>query len=182
MEFVKTPIPGCFRLLPRKLCDDRGVFVKTFNVDIFRGQNLESVFAEEYYSVSHKGVLRGLHFQLPPMDHIKLVYCIEGSVLDVVLDLRVGSPTYGQHALFELSAENGEILYIPRGLAHGFYTLSDDAIMVYKVSSIYSKEHDTGILWNSIDAPWPDQNPVISVRDQGFLKLSDFNSPFKFEA
>jgi dTDP-4-dehydrorhamnose 3,5-epimerase len=174
----QTKIPGCLEILPQKLKDKRGFFVKTFHKDMFRKYLLETDFVEEYYSFSYKRVLRGLHFQVPPMDHVKLVYCISGKVLDVVVDLRIGSPTYGEFEMFDLSSEKANMIYIPKGLAHGFYVLSDNAIMVYKVSTFYSPEHDTGILWNSVGIPWPDEKPIISKRDSEFLSFKDFKSPF----
>ena len=158
--------------------DVRGRFVKVFHEQEFMAQGLEHNFAEEYYSVSYKSVIRGLHFQMPPMDHVKMVYCVEGEVMDVVVDLRVGSPTYGQYALFDLSAAKSNSIYIPKGMAHGFCALSDRAIMVYKVSSIYSPEHDAGVLWNSVGIPWPLEQPCISDRDQNLPALLDFESPF----
>jgi len=182
MRIVPTPIPGCLQLLPDVLRDERGSFVKTFHQDVFRENGLATDFAEEYYSVSYKRVLRGLHFQRPPKDHVKLVYCVTGTVLDAVLDLRLGSPTYGEHAAIELSAEKGNLLYIPKGLAHGFYTKSDLAVMLYKVTTVYAPEHDTGVLWNSAGIQWADEEPILSSRDRGFLKLRDFQSPFRFDA
>lgn len=180
MELTQTPIPGCFELHPRICRDDRGTFVKTFHQDLFADYGLNREFAEEYYSYSCHGVLRGLHFQLPPADHIKVVYCVSGEVLDVVVDLRVGSPTYGSFAQYVLSAGNGNMLYIPAGLAHGYYVSGDHAVMMYKVATTYSPEHDTGILWNSAGIPWPDPAPILSGRDSGFVPLAAFNSPFVY--
>lgn len=181
MQIAPTPIPGCLELLPDIRRDKRGSFVKTFHQDDFRANGLATDFAEEYYSISHNGVLRGLHFQLPPADHVKLVYCVAGAVFDAVLDLRVGSPTYGRHAALELSAEKGNSLYISKGLAHGFYTKSDVAIMIYKVTSTYAPEHDTGVLWSSAGIEWPGDAPILSPRDRRFPKAADFRSPFRFE-
>ena len=180
IEIRQTEILGCFEIIPKVLKDERGTFVKTFHQDIFKANGLETHFAEEYYSFSHKRVLRGLHFQLPPMDHVKLVYCIFGKVLDAVVDLRVGSPTYGKFEIFELSSEKANMIYIPKGLAHGFYVESENAIMMYKVTTVYSPEHDTGILWNSVDIPWPDEKPIISQRDSQFQTFADFQSPFRY--
>ncbi len=140
-----SKIPGCFEITPQIFKDERGMFVKTFHKDVFKEHGLETGFVEEYYSFSCKGVLRGLHFQLPPKDHVKLVYCVSGEVLDAVVDLRVGSPTYGQFELFEVSAEKANMIYIPKGLAHGFYVESENAIMMYKVTTVYSPDHDTGL-------------------------------------
>jgi len=181
IEIKQTEIPGCFEIFPKVFRDERGVFVKTFHEDVLRERGLETRFAEEYYSFSHKRVLRGLHFQLPPKDHVKLVYCVSGKVLDAVVDLRVGSPTYGEFETFELSSEKANMIYIPKGLAHGFYVLSESAIMMYKVTTVYSPEHDTGILWNSVGIPWPDLNPIISKRDSEFKSFRDFKSPFIYQ-
>lgn len=180
MEVVPSPIPGCFELFPKVFSDARGTFVKTFHDGQFKAQGLEAGFLEEYYSVSHRGVLRGLHFQLPPMDHIKMVYCVEGEVMDVVLDLRKGSPAYGKHAVFNLSGDAANMLYIPAGLAHGFYVKSDRAIMLYKTSTVHSPSHDAGIRWDSAGIPWPSDEPVISSRDASFPSLAEFESPFSY--
>lgn len=176
-----SKIPGCYKFSPKITGDARGRFVKIFHEPSYAAMGLETNFIEEYYSVSHKNVIRGLHFQVPPMDHVKMVYCIEGNALDVVLDLRVGSPTYGHFEMFELSAVNASSLYIPKGMAHGFCALSENTIMVYKVSTVYSPAHDTGILWNSVGIPWPTTEAVLSVRDHGFPTLKQFKSPFRYE-
>ena len=180
MRFQPTPIPGCFEI-PLPTCRDaRGTFVKTFQSDRFAESHLATRFAEEYYTVSHRGVLRGLHFQVPPRDHDKIVYCLSGEVMDAIVDLRRGSPGYGRHHVFRLSGENPALVYIPRGVAHGFYVLSDQAIMAYKVTSAYSPEHDKGILWNSAGIPWPDRAPLLSERDMRFSPLGEFRTPFIF--
>lgn len=180
MLIQNTKIPGCFEILPAILKDERGFFVKTFHRDVFAEHGLTTQFAEEYYTGSHRGVLRGLHFQVPPMDHVKLVTCVAGTVLDAVVDLRIGSPWYGKHAVFELSSDKANMIYLPAGLAHGFYVLSASAVLMYKVTSVYSPAHDSGILWNSAGIPWPGTDPLISKRDGGFVRLDDFKSPFLF--
>jgi len=177
-ELKPSKLTGCFEIQPKVFDDARGRFVKVFHEKLFAEQGLETNFAEEYYSVSHKNVVRGLHFQLPPMDHVKMVYCVQGEVMDAVVDLRLGSPTYGQYALFHLSAAKANSIYIPKGMAHGFCTLSEQAIMVYKVSTIYSPAHDAGILWNSVGITWPISLPILSARDQSFPALADFQAPF----
>lgn len=179
-ELIQTPIAGCYEIQPKVLSDERGCFVKTFHRAEFAARGLQLDFDEEYYSVSRAGVIRGLHFQLPPMDHVKLVYCLSGSVFDAVLDLRIGSPSYGQSFSTELSASKGNGLYIPKGLAHGFAVTSESAILTYKVSTVYSPQHDAGILWNSANIDWPITDPTLSNRDQSFAALSDFQSPFHF--
>jgi len=181
MEIADTSIPGCFEITPAIFRDERGAFVKTFHEKIFRENRLASNFAEEYYSTSHHGVLRGLHFQTPPFDHIKMVYCVSGEIFDTVVDLRVGSSTYGRYDTFIISAKKGNILYIPAGLAHGFYVISSSATVVYKVTTVYSQECDKGILWNSVGIPWPDNHPVLSRRDKEFPLFKNFDSPFTYK-
>lgn len=181
--FTVTPstIPGCVELRPQVREDRRGRFVKVFHQHVFELLGLCTDYAEEYYSVSRRGVIRGLHFQAPPMDHDKLIYCASGTIQDAVLDIRTGSPTYGRYALFHLSAEEGTMVYVPRGLAHGFCTLSESAIVVYKVSSVYSPEHDGGLLWNSAGIPWEIQEPLLSERDQAHPPFQSFKSPFFYK-
>lgn len=174
-------LKGCFELQPRVIQDERGRFVKVFEQRAFAAQELETNFIEDYYSISHKNVIRGLHFQLPPLDHVKLVYCVEGTVMDVVVDLRYGSPTYAQYEAFELSADKANGIYIPKGMAHGFCSLVEHSILMYKVSTIYSPSHDAGVLWNSASIPWPTTTPILSQRDQKFPPLARFESPFRYE-
>lgn len=180
-DLKPSKLTGCFELQPKTFDDARGRFVKVFHEQEFEAQGLETSFAEEYYSVSHKNVIRGMHFQLPPMDHVKMIYCVQGEVMDVVVDLRVGSPTYGQHAVFELGAAKANSIYIPKGMAHGFCARSEQAIMVYKVSTVYSSAHDAGMLWNSLGITWPTKDVIMSERDQGFPTLAQFESPFRYE-
>ncbi len=175
-------IPGCYELRPKVQKDLRGQFVKVFHTGEFEKNNLEVNFTEEYYSYSNKGVTRGVHFQTPPCDHVKLVYCPFGEVLDVVVDLRLGSPTYFQARSINLNAEAANCIYIPKGVAHGFCVKSDSAILVYKVSTIYSPQHDSGLLWSSIGIDWSEESPIISERDQKFCRLLDFESPFVYGA
>lgn len=180
MRIEQTSISGCYQLFPLVNNDNRGSFVKTFHKDVFAKHGLITEFAEEYYSVSYKGVLRGLHFQTPPHAHFKLVYCLAGKVQDAIVDLRVGSPTYKKSATFELSSGLGNILYIAPGIAHGFYALTDEVIMQYKVTTVYAPEHDNGIRWDSAGISWPSSTPIISDRDSRFSSLVDFHSPFRF--
>ncbi len=166
--------------------DARGLFVKPFHFGLFQELGLATDFKEDFYSVSAKGVLRGLHFQIPPEDHSKLIYCSRGRVLDVAVDLRNGSPSFGKTFSVELSEANAKALYLPTGMAHGFVSLTDDATVHYKVSTMHSSAHDTGILWSSIDFDWAAalgsiKAPIVSDRDAAFGKLSEFKSPFKFE-
>jgi dTDP-4-dehydrorhamnose 3,5-epimerase len=178
MEHSQTKLKGCYLIELDKLLDDRGCFVKTFNKDFFLKHNMRFDFEEEYYTVSKKNVLRGFHFQLPPHDHAKLVSCIKGSVMDVVVDLRQGSLTFGEFEIIELNSDNPKAVYIPSGMAHGFYTRSNEAIMNYNVTSMYSPSHECGIKWDSINVDWPKKSPILSKRDHLFQSLGDFNSPF----
>jgi len=177
----ESRIKGIFEITPRILSDVRGAFIKTYHKEFFQKKGLEFDLEEQYFSSSKKDVIRGMHFQLPPHAHAKLVGCITGSVLDVLVDLRKGSPTFGQYDCFELTANRHNILYIPVGLAHGFHALSDDAIMLYNVSTTYHKEVDTGIRWDSFSFDWKVENPVLSARDLSFQSLHEFKSPFVYE-
>lgn len=165
---------------PRLIADDRGLFVKTFHGDEFEAAGLRSDWREEYYSRSRKGVLRGMHFQQPPAEHAKLVYCLKGEVLDVVVDLRVGSPTRHIVVAEKLDAKEGKGIYAPTGCAHGFLSLSDDSVMLYKVTSVHAPSSDAGIAWNSIPFDWPVATPILSPRDAGHPAIDDFNSPFVY--
>ena len=177
-ECKKSIIDGCIEIFPKVFEDERGSFVKVFHKTNFENLNLEGDFAEEYYSRSFKNVIRGLHFQIPPADHTKLVYCIEGVAFDVVVDLRQGSPTYGQYETFTLDSKLANMVYIPKGMAHGFCSISDSSTLIYKTSTVYDPKCDTGVLWNSIGIPWPTLSPIMSERDKQFLEFKFFKSPF----
>jgi dTDP-4-dehydrorhamnose 3,5-epimerase len=178
---AKTAIPDCYEIRPRIHDDERGRFVKVFHRDAFTAHHLNVHYAEEYYSVSARNVIRGLHFQIPPMDQVKLVYCVAGRVQDVALDLRTGSPTYGRHISVELSSESGNMLYLSPGIAHGFCTLTDSAILVYKVSTQHSANHDKGVKWDSAGVQWATASPILSERDQDHPPLAAFVSPFQYD-
>lgn len=175
-KLKETPLSGCFEIEPLRHHDDRGVFTKVFHADEFKKMGLQTEFKEQYFSSSKKGVLRGLHYQRPPMDHSKLVYCTEGCVFDVVVDLRKSEATFGKFFSLKLDASKANILFIPKGLAHGFMVESPSATLVYNVSRVYSPEHDSGILWSSLGISWPEKDPIISQRDRSFSPFSDFDS------
>jgi len=156
--------------------------VKSFSLPFFEEHHLCTAFAEQVYSTSHRNVIRGLHFQIPPEECVKLVHCVAGKVTDVVVDLRAGSPTYGKYALFELNEEQANEVYVPAGLAHGFYVHSDSATVVYGISRPFSPTCDSGIRWDSADIPWPTTTPDVSVKDRNLPPLSSFNSPFLFSS
>ena len=181
INIIKNAIPGSFLIIPFTHDDVRGRFVKTFNTENFSLQGLSIDFKEDFYSISKKNVLRGLHFQVPPCDHAKVVYCVQGAIFDVIVDLRIGSPTYQKFQLFELNSVNANMVFIPTGVAHGFYTLSDVATVMYKVTSLHSAEHDSGIRWNSAGIPWPNDFPILSDRDMKLPRLSELSSPFVYD-
>lgn len=178
LELLKTSLDGVYELLSEVYKDDRGNFIKTFHHDIFQENGLANDFKEQYFSLSRKNVLRGMHFQTPPFDHEKLVYCVKGDVIDVVVDLRKNSSTFGKYEAFNLSGSKGNMVYIPKGFAHGFYVTSDEAIMVYNVSTVYSQFNDSGIKWNSFGFKWPSEEPIVSKRDDSFQNIANFDSPF----
>lgn len=158
--------------------DARGSFVKSFNDSLFQSWGIQFQLKESYFSVSAKDVIRGMHFQLPPAQHAKIVFCPFGEILDVVVDLRKTSPNYGQAKAQILSADNHKAFYIPEGFAHGFKALSEGAITYYLVSSEYHQASDTGIAFDSFGFDWACIAPIMSERDQHFIALQDFVSPF----
>lgn len=177
-EINKSFINGVFELIPQQFKDSRGVFTKLFHEDVFQTLGLNVKWSEQYYSTSKKHVIRGMHFQLPPHDHEKLVTCIDGEIVDVVVDLRKESITYGQFDQFELKSEIGNSIYIPRGCAHGFYTKSNQAIVLYNVSSVYNVDADYGIRWDSFGMEWPMDQPILSAKDRNLPPLQQFKTPF----
>ncbi len=181
MKLSPTDIPGLLEVALTPRPDARGLFLKQFHRDLFAQQGVEVDVAEVYTTRSERGVLRGLHFQTPPHDHVKLVSALEGEVLDAVVDLRRGSPTFGQARTFILSAERSNLLAIPRGCAHGFLARTP-ATLLYLVSTPYAPEHDAGVLWSSAGIDWPLEGPpLLSERDQGFPSLAEYDSPFTLQ-
>lgn len=180
-KVIESRLQGCFEIQSRRFEDERGLFIKTFHQPTFERLGLHTDFPEEYYSISRKGVIRGMHFQLPPHDHVKIVYCTSGRVMDVVVDLRKGSPTFGGHVVFELTPQKANMVYIPKGMAHGFCAIEDNTIMHYKQSSVYAPDYDAGILWSSVGVDWPVEKPILSARDMSFDSLDAFDSPFSLE-
>lgn len=178
MKKIDTLFDGLFVLETVNFRDCRGAFQKLFNKVFFIENGLDCDFCELYYSVNKKGVIRGMHFQLPPYDHSKLVYVSQGRILDVVVDLRKNSKTYKQHFSIELDANDSKYLYIPKGFAHGFASLEDGSIVNYAQTSCYESDSDYGILFNSCGIEWPFINPIVSGRDLTFENLNDFKSPF----
>jgi dTDP-4-dehydrorhamnose 3,5-epimerase len=178
MKIIETPFDGLYLLETVNFKDERGGFQKLFNYDFFKENGLDSDFKEFYYSVSQKNVIRGMHFQLPPHDHTKIVYVSKGRIHDVVLDIRKESKTFGKAFDIELDADKALYLYIPKGFAHGFASLEDGSITNYAQTSCYDKEHDCGIDHDSFGFDWGIDHPICSGRDTTFVRLSDFKSPF----
>jgi len=181
MNVCVTSISDCFVVELPAYLDERGSFVKSFHDRSFRQFGLETNFPESFYTRSRQGVLRGFHFTTPPIDQVKLVTCLQGDLLDVVVDLRQGSPTFGRHVRFELSADNPISLYIGRGLGHAFYVRSKESILLYQVSTMYNPSFDSGIRWDSVGVEWPTKNPIVSDRDKALPAFSNFSSPFELE-
>ncbi len=173
MIISPTNLDRVFEIGNKKFQDHRGLFVKTYHFDEFEKNGLQTDFRESFYSVSKKNVLRGMHFQKPPHDHAKLVYVIDGEILDVAVDIRKNSSTFGKYFSTILSAENSKSLYVGRGFAHGFLVLSNNATVVYQTSNIHVPESDKGVRWDSFGFDWGIKKPIISDRDASFLSLKD---------
>jgi len=180
MEFITTKIEGLTIIKPRVFNDERGYFYESYNKTSFAENGLDIEFVQDNQSLSQKGVLRGLHFQAPPFDQGKLVRVIQGSVLDVAVDIRPNSPTYGKYESIMLSGENKTQFWIPPGFAHGFITLEDNTIFCYKCTGPYSKESEGAILWNDsqLNINWGIDNPLVSEKDQEAQLFKHFKSPF----
>jgi dTDP-4-dehydrorhamnose 3,5-epimerase len=184
MEIIKTPIEGLLIIEPRVFKDARGYFCETYNEARYREAGIDTVFVQDNQSCSSYGVVRGLHFQKPPYAQAKLVSCTQGSVLDVAVDLRKGSPTYGHWHAVELSEENHRQYFIPKGFAHGFSVLSEKAVFVYKCDNLYHPEAEGGLLLSdqdlNIDWQIPNEARIISDKDTKHPLFRDFQSPFSF--
>ncbi len=184
MNIIQTSIPGVVIIEPRLFKDDRGYFFESFSERDFNTQVREVKFVQDNESMSSYGVMRGLHFQRPPHTQSKLVRCVKGAVLDVAVDIRKGSPTYGQHVAVELTEENHRQFFVPRGFAHGFAVLSETAIFQYKCDNFYHPEADGGIsiLDDSLGIDWriPTDHAILSEKDTKHPLLKDFDSPFDF--
>jgi dTDP-4-dehydrorhamnose 3,5-epimerase len=182
IQVLETKIHGCYELRPTVINDQRGFFAKIFHRPLWEELGLCTHFEEEYVTRSLPGTLRGLHFQVPPMHHHKVVLCLRGRAWDVAVDLRRDSPTFGEHISVNLSCTMANALYLPAGLAHGFCVTGAEALLYYKLSSVYSPAHDGGIRWDSAGIPWPISDPVLSERDMKLGSLDDFNTPFALDS
>lgn len=180
MEVKTTPIQGLLVIQPKVFTDARGYFLESYSEKIFKQHGIDAHFVQDNQSLSQKDALRGLHFQAPPYEQGKLVRVIKGAVLDVVVDIRKNSPTYGQHFSLELSEKNFLMLWVPPGFAHGFATLENDTIFVYKCTNLYHKESEGGINWNDPDLKinWGVSSPIVSDKDRELGLLKNLRSPF----
>ena len=175
-EFEKTNIPGMILVKPKIFIDDRGFFLESYEKKAFKKAGIGREFVQENHSKSEKGVIRGIHFQKGKYAQAKLVRCVKGKLLDIAVDLRKNSSTFGKSYATILSNENKRLLYIPRGFGHAFATLEDNTEMIYKVDNFYSPENEGGIIWNDsyLNIKWPFNNPILSERDKKWGSLEDF--------
>lgn len=181
MEVFKYHIEGLLSFIPTVFSDERGVFTETFNEKVFAEMTGKKIqFVQDNLSMSKKNVIRGLHFQAPPFAQGKLVRVIKGRVIDVAVDLRKNSATYGQHVAVEISGENNLCFWIPEGFAHGFSTLEENTVFAYKCTNFYSKESEGCILWNDQDLniDWKVDSPLLSDKDKLGEKFKNFKTPF----
>jgi len=181
MQIERTAIDGVLVFRPQKHGDDRGFLAETFRASALRDAGIAHDWVQENHSMSaHAGVVRGLHFQAPPQAQAKLLRVVRGAILDVALDIRSGSPTYGRHVAMELSAENFAQLYVPDGFAHGFCTLADHTEVIYKLSAPFSPAHEGGVRWDdpALGIAWPVSEPITSPRDAEWPLFKDFLSSF----
>lgn len=178
MKLIETDLQGVMIVEHDKLEDDRGYFIKTFNKEIYNSFQLRSSFEEIFFSKSQKNVIRGMHFQKPPYAQVKLVFVICGEILDVVLDLRKQSSTYGKYIQISLSSSDNKSIYIDEGFAHGYISKKDDTIVSYLQSKGYNKNMDSGLNYNSFGMDWRITNPIVSGKDKYLIPFNEFKSPF----
>ncbi|MFZ1627043.1 MAG: dTDP-4-dehydrorhamnose 3,5-epimerase [Candidatus Moraniibacteriota bacterium] len=183
MNIEKTNIEGLLIIEPDVYRDERGCFLESYNRERYCEAGVSELFVQDNVSVSKKGVIRGLHYQAPPFALGKLVSVLQGRVMDVAVDIRTGSPTYGQHVMVELSADNHKQFWIPAGFAHGFVALEDDTVFTYKCTNVYSKEHDRGIHFDdpALGIDWGVADPVVSEKDRQHPLLADIQGEFIFK-
>jgi dTDP-4-dehydrorhamnose 3,5-epimerase len=181
MNIIETGLSGLLLIEPKVFEDSRGYFFESYNIKTFKNYGIEMGFIQDNQSLSCKGTLRGLHFQNPPYGQVKLVRAVTGSIIDVAVDIRKDSKTYGQYYSVNLTSENKKMLYIPEGFAHGFLTLEDNTIVQYKCSNLYDKESEGGIIWDDPDIGIDWQltiEPIISEKDKNNINFKNLNSKF----
>jgi dTDP-4-dehydrorhamnose 3,5-epimerase len=182
MEIKERRLKGVFEITLSPHIDSRGFFMRTFDENLFEQAGIRRKWVQENHSRSEqKGIIRGLHFQLPPFSETKLVRCIRGAILDVFVDIRKDSATFGQWDSIELSFDNKKMILIPRGFAHGFCTMTNESEILYKVDNFYNKEAERGLLWNDeeLKIVWPAQNPILSEKDKHNMAFKDFKNIIK---
>ncbi|MCR9222553.1 MAG: dTDP-4-dehydrorhamnose 3,5-epimerase [Hyphomonas sp.] len=184
MKFERQALPDVILVTPDRHGDARGFFSETFRANTYESAGIAGPFVQDNHAWSaDAGVLRGLHFQVPPKAQAKLIRCTRGAILDVAVDLRRSSPTFGQHVSAQLSAENGQQLFVPEGFAHGYLTLTPDCVVVYKMTEYYAPEAEGGLAWDDpdlgIDWPLKDARPTLSTKDAELPGLASFDSPFE---
>jgi len=174
-EFERLSIPDVILVKPKRFNDKRGFFMELYRRDLYIEGGIKTTFVQDNLSYSKKNVLRGLHFQLHPASQAKLVTCVRGSIYDVAVDLRLDSTTFGKYVSTELNDRNGYALYIPEGFAHGFLVLSEEALVLYKVSKEYSPRHEYGLIWNDpiVNIKWPTTTPILSEKDKRWPNLKE---------
>ncbi|RSK28668.1 dTDP-4-dehydrorhamnose 3,5-epimerase [Bacillus sp. HMF5848] len=183
MKVMETKLPGVVIIEPKVFGDHRGFFMETYNQQVFEENNIKYNFIQDNHSLSvPAGTIRGLHYQLEPKAQTKLVRCIRGAIYDVAVDIRKGSPTFGQWVGVILSEANKRQLLVPKGFAHGFCTLVDNTEVTYKVDELYSPEHDRGILWNDplLNIDWPTSHAILSEKDTKHPVLQEAENNFTF--
>ncbi len=182
MKVTTTPIEGLLIIEPKVWPDDRGYFYESYNENKYREAGIDANFVQDNQSSSSRGTLRGLHAQAPPFGQGKLVRVIQGSVIDVAVDIRKASPTYGQYFIMELSAKNNLQFWIPEGFLHGFYTLEDDSVFSYKITNFYNKESEIGVKVTdptlAINWGFPTDNIILSAKDESLPDFKSFMSPY----
>lgn len=177
MQFEKTSLEGVWLIKPKIYEDHRGHFLESFREEIFREQNVPYIFVQDNISTSTKDTIRGLHYQIPPYSQTKLVMAMKGDILDVAVDLRTDSPTFGQHYSANLNDRNRYMMLVPTGFAHGFSVLSEQATVAYKCDQYYHKESERGVRWNdpALQIEWETESPIISKKDKSLPLLRDVN-------
>lgn len=180
MQIQTFDIEGPLLITPRVFPDDRGYFYESYNEQLFHKNGVTVKFVQDNQSCSRKGVLRGLHFQAPPFDQGKLVRVVKGAVIDVAVDIRKNSPTYGKHVRVELNDVNQKMLWIPAGFAHGFLSLIEDTVFLYKCTNLYDKASEGGLIWNDpdINIDWGIEHPLVSDKDLELPTLQNLETPF----
>lgn|SRR5690606_216308 len=178
LSISETGVAGCYLVERTVRRDGSGTAFDLYDASALREVGIDFVIHEVLLSTSAKRVLRGLHFQSAPHSTAKLVACLSGEIFDAVVDLRPKSPTYLKIFTTRLSARENTMIFIPEGVAHGFYAYEDTSTILYMTSGVFSPKHDSGIHWNSAGIPWPDPDPIISERDQNLVRLEAFENPF----